>query len=127
MKALKTQLRPIILLLALIMFFQSCTIYKSTPVTLHQAEQSDSKVQVMTNTSEKLEFKRIGVENGNYYGVKKVNGEIIKAPLNEKYISSIKEKDKAFSTIATAVVSIVSLFGILLIAYSTDGSGSGWY
>lgn len=115
MKTLKKQLRPITWLLALVMLLQSCTVYKSTSITLDQAVQNESKVKVKTKSAENLKFKRIGVENGNYYGVKKSKGEMVRIPLNENFISSVKEKDKTLSTVLTVALPIAIIVGGLLI------------
>lgn len=123
MKTLKKQTKTFALFLSIIILLQGCTVYKSTSVSLDQAVKKEQKVKVVTKVKEKLKFKRIGFEEGKYYGVKKVKGEIVKVPLDQNFIDSIREKDKTLSTIATVGVSIVSLLGVLVGVYLLGGGG----
>lgn len=121
MKKLKKQIKSIALSLSILILFQGCTVYKSTPVTLDQAVQNASKVKVMTKSSEIMKYKKIEVENGNYYGIKKAKKEMVKTPLDEKFIASIKEKDKTLSTILTIGIPVVILgAGIAILAASLN-------
>ena len=113
MKTIKKQIKSVALVLTILILLQGCTIYQSVPVSIDHAVQKETKVKVMTKNSEKMKFKRIGVENGNYYGVKIVKGDIIKIPLDKESIISIKEKDKTLSNVATIGISVVSLFAVL--------------
>jgi len=125
MKTLKTQLRPITLFLILLMLLQSCTVYKSATISLDQAVQNQSKVRVKTINNEKFKFKRIGVENGNYYGIKKTKGEMVKTPLNEEFIASVKEKDETASTLGTIMLGTV-LGGCILLGISIANGVGGF-
>lgn len=114
MKTIKKQFKSVALVLSMLILFQGCTIYKSVPISLEQAVQNESKIRVKANGNENLKFSRIGVEDGNYFGVKKSNNVIVKTPLDQKFINTIKEKDKTMSTVATVGVIIVGLFGIIV-------------
>ena len=125
MKTLKKQLKIVALFLSALIFFQGCTVYKSVPISLEQAVQNESKVRVRTNSNEKLKFMRIGIENGNYYGVKKSNGVIVNTPLDQDVIDTINEKDKTLSTvlsIATPLV-IIGVLGYIVV----DASLGSYY
>ena len=117
MKTLKNHLKVVTLFFSVLILLQGCTVYKSSSVSLEQAEQNQSKVKVITKNNEKLKFKSIGIENGNYYGVKISNeGVIENIPLDQDFINIINEKNKTLSTIisiAIPVVIIAGLFGIL--------------
>jgi len=130
MKTLKKQLRSITLLLAIVMIFQSCTVYKSANVTLDQAVQNESKVKVRTINNERFKFNRIGVEDGNYYGVKKNNSVVIKTPLDQNFIKTINEKDKTLSTILSIGIPVVIVGGVIAVAAASccsfDFSGGSW-
>ena len=112
MKTIREQIRLITSILAFVILFQGCTVYKSVPVTIDHAAQHELKVKVGKKNGENLKFKRIGLENGNYYGVKKVKGKIIKTPLDKKAVNSIKEKDKIASTLVTIFASLFFISGI---------------
>jgi len=123
MKSSKIKLKFIALLFSILILFQGCSVYKSVPISLEQAVQSESKVRVKTKTNEKLKFMRIGIENGNYYGVKKNKGVIVKTPLDQDFINRINEKDKILSTvlsIAISVVVLVVIWGIGLAVVLND-------
>ena len=127
MKAIKVHLRSFALLLSVLILLQGCTVYKSTTVSLDQAVQSESKVRVYTNTNEKLKFKRIGLENGSYYGVEKINSSMVRTPLDQDYINRINEKDKTLSTVLNIGIPIVivgALIGIAAASCCTIGPGS---
>ncbi len=115
MKAIQTYFRIIALFFSALIFFQGCTVYKSANVTLEEASKSENKVKIRTKTNETFKFKRIGIENVNYYGVKKVKGEMTKISLDSNFIESIKEKDRTMSTILTVAIPVAIIVGALLI------------
>ena len=111
MKTIKKQINSIALILSVLILLQGCTVYKSVPVSLEQAANSETKVKVLTNSNEKLIFKRIGVENGSYYGVKKVKRNMVKIPLDKKMLNKINVKDKTMSIILSVGIPIALLLG----------------
>ena len=129
MKTLKKQISPIPLLLAFVMLFQGCTVYKSASVTLEEAVRADTKVKLKTKNDQTLKFNKLGVEEGMYFGVKEIykddafnisKKEIIKTPIDVNNIEVIKIKNKTMSTILPFAIP-VTLFAILL------GSAAIWY
>jgi len=125
MKAIKKQIKSVTLILSMLILLQGCTVYKSASVTLDQASKSEIKVKVETKSGEKLKFKRIGVEDGNYYGVKKVKGNIVKVPLDANYVNNVKLKDKTLSTILTIAFPIAIITGGLIIFANNFSVGIG--
>ena len=122
MKKFKT----IALILSMLILLQGCTAYKSASVSLEQAVLAQTKVKLETKSGEKLKFIRIGVENGNYYGVKKVKGDKTlnykTVPLETNYIKSVKLKDETLSTVYT----IGATLGLLIIwSMSAFATGDG--
>ena len=116
MKTIKEQFKSVALSLSMLILLQGCTVYKSASVTLDEASKSETKVKVVTKSNEKLKFKRIGVENGKYYGVRKVDGKMMKLILNTDTIKSIKEKDKTLSTVLSIGIPVVIVGGLIAIA-----------
>jgi len=106
MKKFKT----IALILSMLILLQGCTAYKSASVSLEQAVLAQTKVKLETKSGEKLKFIRIGVENGNYYGVKKVKGNIVKVPLETNYIKSVKLKDEFQSTVTAISITLIIIY-----------------
>lgn len=123
MKTIKQHFRTVARILSLLVFFQGCTVYRSVPVSLEQATQNESKVKVRTKRNDKLKFKRIGVEDGNYYGVKKSKGVIVKTPLDSNFIDSINEKNRTLSTILSIGIPVIIVGGLIAIA-AASGFGS---
>ena len=119
MKTIKQQFKSVSLILSVLILLQGCTVYKSVPVSLEQAANSETKVKVLTKSNEKYKFKRIGVENGNYDGVKTQNGKLVRIPLDTKMLNKINVKDKTMSTILSFGIPILIL-GIPLIIYAQD-------
>jgi len=116
MKILKKQIKLIAELFALFVILQSCTVYKSTNVTLDRAVQNQSKVKVVAKNNKIDKFYKVAVEDGHYYGIKRINGKTLKFPLNQEYIQSIKEKDKTTSTILTIALPVVVIVTAILIS-----------
>ena len=131
MNTFKKRTKMLTLFLTLVMIIQSCTVYKSSTVTLNQAVQNESKVRVKTVNNEKLKFDRISFENNQYYGVNKKNNQaVIKTPLDQKLIKSVNEKDKTLSTLLSIGIPVVIVGGILGIAAANccgvDLSNADW-
>jgi hypothetical protein len=123
MKVIKKQIRPITFLFGILIMLQSCVAYKSQNFTLEEAAKTDSKVKVHTVTNENLKFKRVGVENGQYYGVRKVKGELVKVPLDRTMLNKINVKDKTISTILNSTLGFVGAIGALvLVVWIGDGA-----
>ena len=107
MKTLKIQLEPIAWLLAIVMVVQSCTVYKSTPLTLEQAVQKESKVRVTTNSNERFKFKKVVFEDGKYYGVRKFTREKFRVQINEDSVKSIDEINQTLSVVKSLMPFVV--------------------
>ncbi|RMZ49612.1 hypothetical protein EB822_11245 [Flavobacteriaceae bacterium PRS1] len=108
----------------MLILLQGCTVYKSASVSLEEAALVQTKVKLETKSGEKLKFIRIGVENGNYYGVKKVKGDKTlnykTVPLETNYIKSVKLKDEFKSTVYT-ISTTISTTLLLLLSWAMSG------
>ena len=100
----------------MLIFFQGCTLYNVCYLTLDEASKAETKVKVETKSGEKFKFKRIGIENGEYYGVKKVKGDFVKVPLNKEIHNEVLVKDSTISTIFSGIIGGIVFFGILVLA-----------
>lgn len=119
MKTIKKQFRGIALTLALLVFFQSCKVYRSEAVTLEQASQEFKRVKIKTNTNEVLKFRGIKVEDNKFYGVKKVKRELVNIPLEDSAIKSVKIVNETMSTVLTIAFPVALIIGALVIIGST--------
>ena len=123
---MKTSIKQIVAyIFSALILFQGCTVYNSVPVSIDHAVQHELKVKVRNKDGEKFKFKRIGLENGNYYGAKKVKGTIIKTPLNKKAISSIKEKDEFASNLVIGLV-LLPIIILAIFQYTSMRHGTSY-
>ena len=115
MKTLKKQIKPIALVLGILILLQSCVAYKSTSVSLEEAAQSEKKTKIETKGNQSLKFQIISFEDGKYYGVKKVKGEIVKIELDSYGIKKVMLHDKTKSIILSIALPIGIILGAALI------------
>ena len=130
MKTLKKHIKPIALIFGVLILFQSCMAYKQTSVSLEQAVQSEKKTKIETKSNESLKFRRISFEDGKYYGVKRVKGEIVKIPLDSTGIKKVLLHDKTLSTVLTIALPIGIILGASLIfqdAFEWKDSGEPYF
>ena len=120
MKVIKNQIKSIALMLSMLILLQGCTVYKSANVTLEEAVMSDAKVRIKTNDHQTLKFKKIEVENENYYGLIYFKNTWVKTELNEDNINKIQLKNKAVS----AVLNIFVPLAIIAVIAVSSSSGS---
>ena len=125
MKTIKIHLKVVAFYFSILILFQGCSVYKSVPVSIEQAVQNETKVKVRTKTGEKFKFSRIGIEDGNYYGVSKGKGSVVKNTLDEKSIKTINEKDKTLSTVLNIGIPVTILVVIIVAAASAAGNVLG--
>ena len=119
MKTIKKQFKPIVLLLAFVMLFQGCTVYKSSSVSLDEAAKSEAKVIVKENNSKAIMFDRIELVDGKYFGVKKFKGDMIKMSLDENNLNRVSLKNKALSTIISIAIPL-GLIGGLIVSWASQ-------
>lgn len=108
-------------LLAIVMVFQSCTVYKSTPVTLDQAVENELKVRIITTSNKTFIYKKIVFDEGKYYGIDRVKSKKIKIPINGDLVKSIQIKNQLLSALVSVATPIVIIIGIGVI--NTAGGG----
>lgn len=124
MKRIIWYVRSAYLLLALLILFQGCSLYKGS-ITLEEAVASQKRVKVSTSENPKpLEFKRIELVNGEYIGLPNRYDHSGEKIINKESITEIKEYDKTASDVVTfAPIVIIIGIGILLFSGSSDGGG----
>jgi PBP1b-binding outer membrane lipoprotein LpoB len=117
--------KNISIILVSLLLFQSCSVYKKTPVTLDEAAKTNSRVLIQRVNKDKFKFKKIELIDGNYLGVQKVDGKTVSILLDEKDIQSIKVLDKAKTTLGNVALIIVSLgvIGLVIIASQPNDYG----
>ena len=93
------------LFLSLLIVLQSCTIYKSQPLTLDEAVEANSKSKVFYKDNSKMSYNKLTKEDGNYYGYfkKQWYSKNKKFPIEENLVDYVKTNNKAGSAVATGV------------------------
>jgi hypothetical protein len=114
-------IEPIVLFFIIIILFQSCVVYEKSSVSLEWAAKQERKVKVETINNQNYKFNFIRFENDKFYGIKKVNGEIIKTPLEDDKLNKIHLQNKSTSTIATITTVLGSLILVPVVIFILGG------
>jgi hypothetical protein len=104
------------ILLGFVFLLQSLVIYKKTLVSIAEATATNHKVLIIKTDDTKLKLKKIELIEGMYYGITDDNGKIVKVPLTESNIKTIRVLDKTASTWGTIGIvagSLLIIFGII--------------
>jgi len=124
MKTIKKHLKVFALFISVLILIQSCTIYKSTSVTLEEASKTNNKVRVEKRNGEKVKYSKIVVLNdGNFYGVKKEKYLFNNILLDQNDIDKIQLKDKTMSTILSIAIPVTIIgiaIGVFAVAIEND-------
>ena len=105
MRTLKVHLKGVALFFSVLILFQGCvTVYKSANVTLEEAVRADTKVRITTNDNQTMKYLNITKINQEYFGIKKVHGDLTKIPIQKEDIEIVRIKNKPMSTIVGALV-----------------------
>lgn len=126
MKTIRKHAESLSLLFTILMFFQSCVVYEKSSVSLESAAKQERKAKVETIHNQTYKFKLIRFENDQFYGIQKVNGDIIQTPLEADKLNKIQLQNKSTSTIATITTVLGSLIGVVLAWYFIDTGGGNW-
>ncbi len=113
-------------LFVLLLLFQSCTIYRKSPVSLKEAAKEQKKARVQYNNYEIYRFQRIVEKNSHFYGVKKEKGELVKSPIEANRLDNVRLHNESLSTILSIFVPVAIIGGIILIAANSITVDPGW-
>ena len=112
--------------LVFVVVLQSCAVYMKTPVSLAEATATNHKVLVLKTDDTKLKLKKIELIDGTYYGVAKdENWKLIKVPINESEIKTIRVLDQSTSTLLTIGAVVVPIIAVIIIVSTADIYGCG--
>ena len=125
MRTIKKQIKLISLVFAHLVLFQSCKAYYKDSVTLEQAFNAQRRAKIETNSSQIIKLKSINKENNKYYGIKKVNGEFIKIPIDEISLNKIRLENKSMSKVLTIATSL-GVAGLVLLVIEVVALNNFW-
>jgi hypothetical protein len=111
MRTLKVHLKVVALFFSVLILFQGCTVYKNQNISLDQAAATNDKVKIVTKNNQTIKYLNITKINQEYFGFKKVNGDLSKIPIQKEDIEMVRIKDKPMS----AVVGILTFLGGLIV------------
>ena len=126
MKTIKAHLKAVALFFSILIFFQGCTVYKSTSVTLDEAVKSNSIVKVTKTNGEKEKYLKIVLtDKKEFFGKnkKRIEGEYIDnfVLIEPNTIKKIQNKDKTLSTIASIVIPLTIIIVLVFIGKESAG------
>ena len=110
--------------LVFVILLQSCTVYKKAPVSISEASATNHKVLIIKNDDTKLELKKIELVDGVYYGFIDEDRGIVKIPLNESTIKTIRIIDKSASTLLSTGIVVIPLAIIITLVIANWGPGN---
>ena len=114
MKTLKIYFKPVSYLLTFLILLQGCTVYKIQS-SLDEAVVTKDKVKLVTKQNETQKYLYITTFNDEFYGVKMVNNQLTKTPVQKENIEIIRTKDKGTSTLLSLLVVGAGGFALLYI------------
>jgi hypothetical protein len=125
MKTTTRHLKVVALFFSVLILFQGCTVYKNQNISLDQAAATKDKVKIVTKNNQTVKYLNITKINQEYFGFKKVNGDLTKIPIQKEDIEIVRIKDKPMS----AVVGVLTFLGGLIVATAVGVliSGDGFY
>lgn len=110
--------------LVFVILLQSCTVYKKAPISISEASATNHKVLIIKNDDTKLELKKIELVDGVYYGFIDEDRGIVKIPLNESTIKTIRIIDKSASTLLSTGIVVIPLAIIITLVTANWGPGN---
>jgi hypothetical protein len=112
MKIIKKQFKSTALFLSILLLFQGCIVYHKGTRTLDQAVQEQKRVKITTLDNRTMAFKRIVINDGKYYGVKKLKNNTKDVWLFENDIKELKVENKTMSIVVSTFPLTIPLFFI---------------
>ena len=110
--------------LVFVILLQSCAVYKKAPVSISEASATNHKVLIINTDDTKLELKKIELVDGVYYGFIDEDRGIVKIPLNESTIKTIRIIDKSASTLLSTGIVVIPLAIIITLVTANWGPGN---
>ncbi|MEM6687190.1 MAG: hypothetical protein AAF617_15520 [Bacteroidota bacterium] len=111
MRTFKKHAKCLSIVCIILVFFQSCQVYRSKSSTIEEAVKSNGRVKIHTLSGEKIKYKKILKKEGMYYGI--VQKDTLQ--IDTSKIARLRLKNKTLSTIYTVLVSTVSGLTVLTI------------
>jgi len=114
MRSLFSKVKFATIIIALLILFQSCVVYRSTPISIDEAVRSETKILVINTENKRLPFKRIEKTDTTYYGIKKHFSKEIRVSLNQNEIKKIRPMNPGLSTLGTFGLFLIGIAAIII-------------
>jgi hypothetical protein len=105
------------------MLFQSCRVYHKEHVTLDKAVEEGKRVKIVSKNGFKFKYKAIVIDDGQYYGVKKINGKFTRTLIDANSIESLRLHDKTMSIIYGTGIGLIISGVVLTVIFITTWNG----
>lgn len=115
MKTFRKPFRTGCYLLIAMTLFQSCVVYRKTPTSLEEASKQQIRTKIIKTNGEISKYRYITYEDGQFYGVRKKSGELVKTPLSEQEIKKVLTNNKSASTWVTVGVIAYAILGVIAV------------
>ena len=106
------------LCLFVLLFLQSCTEYQKKSISIQDASASKKPVLLIRKDDTRHTFQKIGRQGSNYYGMLNENGEILKIPIEESDIKTIRMLDQTTSLWGTIGILLGGMTILGIISFS---------
>ncbi|MHA7842198.1 MAG: hypothetical protein ACX93I_02685 [Winogradskyella sp.] len=123
MKSSRRVMRLITFFLTFLMLFQSCRVYHKEHVTLDKAVEEGKRVKIVSKNGFKFKYKAIVIDDGQYYGVKKINGKFTRTLIDANSIESLRLHDKTMSIIYGTGIGLIISGVVLTVIFITTWNG----
>ncbi|WP_445383250.1 hypothetical protein [Robiginitalea sp. IMCC43444] len=120
MKNKRTYHIPLTFLLALLMVFQSCTVYKKQAVSLEEAVQARKKTRITMADGTVKKYSYITYRDEQYFGVKPAESaskNMIDEVLPSNAVSTVKIKDLKASNRRSVILAGAPAVGLLAFGF----------
>ena len=123
MKTVKNHRKWISIILCFTVIFQSCRAYYKKPASLEQAVETQKRVRIETHDKRILRFKQVIYEDGKFYGLKMVNGQLERTEISPNNLKGVRLHNKGKSIVLGILTPIIVVGSILFIGLSTANWG----
>ena len=120
--------KTISIILILAMLLESCAVYRSSPVSIQDAEKTHKRVLMIRNDGKKVRLKKIEFEDGNYYGIARVHGRKAKVLIDESQVKAYRPINPIVSTLGTVGIVVFSLVVVVAVIFAVTWGNMdlGW-
>ncbi|MFP4845219.1 hypothetical protein [Winogradskyella sp. PE311] len=123
---IKNRVQTVSIFLICLVLFQSCRVYHRENVSLDKAVTEQKRVKIKTIDGQKMKFKKIVLDNRQYFGIEKIKGDDVRILIDPNTIQSVRLHNKTMSIIYGIGVGIVAGIVSVTILFIAAWDGIGF-